>query len=96
MAGERRLDGDFRGLAVADFAHHDDVRVLPQNGAQPVGERQVDSGIDVNLSDPVDLVLDRVLDSDDVQLRRVDALQGGIQRRALAAAGRAGDQNDAV
>ena len=33
VAGERGFDGDFRGLGVADFADHDDVRVLAKNGA---------------------------------------------------------------
>jgi hypothetical protein len=44
VAGERRLHGDLRGLAVAHLADHDDVRVLAQDGAQGVGEGQVDLG----------------------------------------------------
>ena len=32
--GERGLDRDLGGLEVADLADHDDVRVLPQEGAQ--------------------------------------------------------------
>ena len=42
VAGQRGLDGDLGGLLVADFADHDDVGVLPQEGAQRVGERQAD------------------------------------------------------
>ena len=42
VAGERRLDRDFRGLEVADFADQDDVRVLAQEGAQRRGEVEAD------------------------------------------------------
>ena len=38
VAGERGLDGDLRGLEVADLADHDHVRVLAQDGAQRLGE----------------------------------------------------------
>ena len=38
VAGERRLDRDLRGLAVADLADHDDVRVLAQERAQPAAK----------------------------------------------------------
>ena len=38
VAGETGLHGNLRGFQVADFANHDDVRVLPQNGAQRAGE----------------------------------------------------------
>ncbi len=39
VAGLGRLDGDFGGLEVADFADHDHVRILAQEGAQGAGER---------------------------------------------------------
>jgi hypothetical protein len=42
MAGQGGLDGDGRGLGVADFAHQHDVRILPQNGAQARREGQPD------------------------------------------------------
>ena len=40
VAGERGLDGDMRGLGVADFADHDLVGVVPQDRAQPAHEGQ--------------------------------------------------------
>ena len=40
VAGERRLDRDLRGLAVADLADHDDVGVGAHHRAQARGERQ--------------------------------------------------------
>jgi hypothetical protein len=47
VAGERRADGDFGGLLVADFADHDDVGVLAQDVAQGRGEGEPDLGLDV-------------------------------------------------
>ena len=40
VAGERRLDRDLRGLAVADLADHDHVGVGADHRAQPGGERR--------------------------------------------------------
>jgi hypothetical protein len=39
VAGERRLHRQVGGLAVADLADHDDVRVLAQRRAQPRSQR---------------------------------------------------------
>ena len=47
VAGLRGLDGDLRRLEVADFADHDDVRVLAQEGAQRAGEGQAHLRVDV-------------------------------------------------
>ncbi len=96
MPGQRRLHRDLRGLQVADLADHDDVRVLPQDRAQQGGEVQPDLRLDLDLVDARELVLDRVLDRDDLARDRVERQQPGIQRRGLAAAGRPGDQHDAV
>ena len=61
VPGQGGLHGDLGGLQVADFAHQDHVRVLPQDGTQGRGERDADFGIDRHLDDAVDVVLDRVL-----------------------------------
>ena len=45
---------------------------------------------------PLQLVLDRVLDRDDLVLDRLDLRQRRIERRRLAAAGRPGDEHHAV
>ena len=47
----RRANGDFRRLEVANFTDHDDVRVLPQNVPQAVGEGEVDLRFHVDLRD---------------------------------------------
>jgi hypothetical protein len=42
MARQRRLHRVVGGLLVADLAHHHDVGVLPEHGAQRGGEGDVD------------------------------------------------------
>ena len=96
VAGQRGLHRDLRGLMVADLADHDHVRILAQDGAQRLGEGQVDLGIDLGLADAGQLVLDRVLDRQHIGGRGVDLAERGVERRRLARAGRAGDQHDAV
>ena len=63
---------------------------------RPRGEGQPDLRIDVDLVDPVHLVFHRIFDGDDLLVRQVDALERGVERGGFAAAGGAGDQEDAV
>ena len=65
---ERRLDGDGRGLEVADLTDHDDVGVLAERAAQGVGEGQADLGLGLHLVGAGHLVLDRVLGRDQLVL----------------------------
>ena len=63
---------------------------------KPCGERQPDLRIHVDLVDPVHLIFDRVFDGDDLLVGLIDALQRGVERGRFAAAGRPGDQKNAV
>jgi hypothetical protein len=96
VAGQRRLDCDLRRLGVADLADHHDVRVGPQQGAQAGGEAEPGLGVHLHLLDPVELVLDRVLDRHDRAVRRVQLGQARVERRRLARPGRTGHENRAV
>ena len=96
VAGLRRLHRDLRRLGVADFADEDDVGILPQNGSQRARERQLDLLVDLRLVHAGDLILDRIFDRDDVGLLRLHRPQRGAQRRRLAAAGWADDEDHAV
>ncbi len=58
--GKRGAHGYLGRLEVADFADHDDVRVVPQKRSQSRREGQTDLGMDLHLRNPVHLVLDRV------------------------------------
>ena len=75
MPGEGCADGEFRRLAVADFAHHDDVWVLTQQCAQGGCEREVNLGVYRSLGDAVQLVFDRLFDCGNVQFCTADHLQ---------------------
>jgi hypothetical protein len=97
VAGEGGLHGDVGRLHVADFAQHDHVGVLTQQGAQGGGEGHADLLVHLRLGDAVEVVLDRVLDGRDVhRLVLVELAEGGVERGRLARAGRPGDQDDAV
>ena len=96
MAGERRLNGDLGGFAIAHLTDHDDVRILAQDGAQGVGKAQADLGMNLDLVDTAQLVLHRVFHGDDLGGLSIELAEGGIERGGLARAGGAGNQQDAV
>src|SRR5690606_13536309 len=96
VTGKARLDRDFGGFEVTDFADHHDVRILAQYGPEAAGEGHFDLGIDLRLADTVDEVLDRVFDRHDVAAVVVDALQGRVQGGRLAGTGGPGDEYDPV
>ena len=81
---------------VADLADHDHVGVGTHDGAQALGEGQPGPRVDLDLAQAGELVLDRVLDRDHVALGRVEDVQGRVEARRLARAGRAGDEHGAV
>ena len=81
---------------IADFADQDHVGVVPQDAAQRRGERQADLGMDLDLVDAFELILDRVFDRDDLDVVALDFEQRAVERGRLAGAGGAGDQHDAV
>ena len=96
VAGERRLHGNLGGFGVADFADHDLVGVVPQNGAQAQRKGQALAFIDRDLQHAGHLVFHRVFNGDDLAGPVVDLGDGGVQRGGFAAAGGAGNEQHAV
>src|SRR5690606_285584 len=96
VAGQGTFGGHQGGFLVADFAHHDYIRVVAQDVSQRAGEGVADLRLDLDLADAVDLVFHRVFHGDDVDPAGLDAVQRGVQGGALARTGRAGDQYDAL
>ena len=96
VSSQRSLDGDLGRFVVADFADEDDVGGLPQHGPDDAREVEADVVLDLHLVDAGQVVLDRVLGGDDLPVRPVQLVQGGVQRGRLAGAGRTGDEEDAV
>ncbi len=90
--------GDVGGFVVADFADQDDIGVMSEYGAQGAGEAKPDFGVHLYLRAAAKLILHRVFDGDYFTFRICVAhiSQGGVQRGGFTAAGRAGDQDDAM
>jgi hypothetical protein len=96
MPGQRRLNRDLGGFQISDLADHHHIWVLAQHGTQNFGEAQPDLRLDLDLIDAVELLFDRVLDRRNFTVRRVEFQQRCVKAGRLAAAGRAGDDDDAM
>src|SRR5260370_24813562 len=62
VAGGGRLDGDLGGFLIADFANHELVGVVPQDGAQAAREGETLFLVHRILRDPAPLILDLIFD----------------------------------
>src|SRR6185437_16012487 len=96
VAGERRLNGDLRGFRVADFADHDFVRVVTEDGAQAAGKGQALFFVHRNLRNAANLVFHRIFNGDDLVFFGLDLIHRSVERGGLAAARGAGDQHHAI
>ena len=96
VASERRLDGDLRGLFVTNFADHDFVGIVPQDGSQATRKRESLLLIYRNLRDSPDLVFHGIFYGDDFIFVGLDLIDGRIERGRLAAPSGAGDQHHPV
>src|SRR5690349_4851785 len=96
VAGLRGLDGDFRRLEVANFADHDDVRILAKEGAKRRGEREANLGVDVHLVDAGQIDFRRVFGRGDVGVFTVENVETGVERHGFTRAGRTGDEDHAL
>ena len=68
MPGQRRLNRHLGRRQVADFADHDDVGVLPHQGAHAVGKAQIDGRLHLHLVEGRLDHLDRVFNGAHVDL----------------------------
>ena len=66
MARHGSLNGNLRRFKIANFTNHDDVGVLSQNGAQSLGEGQVNLRVDLCLSHTCQFIFDGVFHCHDV------------------------------
>ena len=96
VAGQGRLNGDLGGFLIANFADHDFVRVMAQNGTQAAGECQAFFLVDGYLGDAAKLVFDWIFDGDDLVLVGLNFVDGSVQRGSFSGAGGTGDQHHAV
>ena len=96
MAGLGSFNGDVGRFQIADFAHHDNVGILAQKGAQGRSKGEPLFVVDVYLVDAGQVDLSRVFRGGDVHVFRVENIQAGIEGNGFARAGGAGDQHHAV
>src|SRR5579871_100701 len=96
VAGEGGLNGDLRGFLVADFADHDFVGVVAQDGAQSAGESQAFFLVDGTLRNAAKLIFDGVFNRDDFVFVGFDFVDGGVERSGFTGTGRTGDENHAI
>ena len=96
MAGEGRFNGNFSCLVIANLAHQNLVRVLPENGSQGAGKGHINVVIDRNLHNPINVILNRILGRDQFVFDPVQLRERGVQRGRFTRTGWAGDQNDTV
>jgi hypothetical protein len=96
VAGEGGLDGDLGGFQIAHFPQHDDVRVLAEEGAQGAAEGHAHRFIDRYLHDAFHVVFHGVFDGEEFDVNAVDLVEAGVEGGGFAAAGGAGDDQDAV
>jgi hypothetical protein len=96
MAGEGRLHGYSGRIRVTDLTDHDHVRVVAQDGPQAGRKVEIDVRLHLHLTDPSQLVFDRILDRENLDRGSIDLLEHGIERRRLARAGRTRDEDDPI
>ncbi len=83
MTGQGGARGDFCGFVVADLAHHDDIRILAQDGAQHPRKIEPDTGMHLHLTDALKTVFHGIFHGENLALYTVDLIQCRIQRRGF-------------
>lgn len=96
VAGNGGLDGGFGGVGIADFANHHDVGVEAQDGAKAVGEILTVGGVNGDLGNAGDAVLDGVFKSDNLAVSSVEGVEDGIESGGLTRASRADHEDEAA
>ena len=84
VASQRGFNGDFRCFLVANLAHHDHIRVGPQESAKGLGEGPVNLWIDLNLAQTDLGDFNRIFCGPNLPIWRVDMAQHRVQGGGLA------------
>ena len=78
VSGEGALYRHLRRLEIADLADHDHVRIVTENMPQRAREGESGRVVHLNLIDPGQPILDRILDGDDVDAAASHLLQSRV------------------
>ena len=71
MAGERGVNRQTGCFFIANFSHHHNVRILPDERAQTVRESETDFRFDLRLIDARNLIFNRIFNRRNVNVRFV-------------------------
>ena len=85
-----RLDGNRRRLGITDLPHHDNVRILPEDGTEAARECHPRLPVELDLPDVINPVFDGVLEGNQVRVRAIEFAQDRVEAGALAASRRSG------
>src|SRR5713226_6995348 len=96
MPGQCALNRVLGGFRIPDFAHHDDVRILPEYVSERVCKVETEFWLNLDLVEGVPDHLDRVFDGGDVDVWPGERLERRVEGGRLSAAGRPGDQDEAM
>lgn len=93
LTGHGGLHSDGGTLDVTDLTDHDHVRILTEDGAEPRRIGVIRFIIDFTLYDSGELILDRILESDNLFLGSIECLEHRIEGRRLSAPGWSGHED---
>ena len=79
VPGQRGLDRDLRGFAIANLADEKDIRILTHDRPQRRREREAGLFVHLHLYDSGQPVFDRILDRHDVQPAFLELAQCRVQ-----------------
>ena len=96
MTGDGGLDGGAGGVAVANLADHDDVRVKTEDGTETFGEGAASGGVDGDLGDAGDAVFNRILKGDNFAVGGVEGVDDGIEGGGFTGAGGTDHEDEAA
>jgi hypothetical protein len=72
------LGGVLGGFQVPDFTDQNHVRVVSQDCPEASGKGQTHLRVDLNLVDPLKLILDRILGRDDLDVLGLDLAERAV------------------
>src|SRR5437879_1082719 len=96
MSGQRGMNSDVRRLTIANFAHHDDIGILANEGTQRRREGQPNLWLHLRLVHTTYFVLDRILYCENFPRRIVERGEHGCQGSGLATACWTSDDDNAM
>lgn len=96
MARQRRSKGDLSTCCIAHLTQKENVGILAQQMAQSRCKIEADGGLNIHLGDALQPIFDRILDRHDIIFLALQIAKGAVERRRLAAPGRAADEQEPV